>query len=63
MEIIGGLILTIIVVSIAQSIAMLAFPKYGLKRAKKIYRKMPNAENSQRITDFEWKVKRRYGSL
>ncbi len=53
MEIIGGLILTIIVVSIAQSIAMLAFPRYGLKRAKKIYRK------TSKYNFFTWKRNRR----
>ena len=61
MEIIIGIIFIIVGVSIAQAICMLIFPKYGLKRAKKIYRKLPNAENAQRVTDFEWKVRRRDG--
>jgi hypothetical protein len=62
-EIIGAGILIIIAWSIGQSIGMMIFPKYGLKRAKIIYNKMPNSENLQRIEDFEWKVRRKYGSL
>ena len=62
-EMIGIFIVAIIVWSIGQTIAMFIFPKYGLKRAKKIYNKMPNSKNGQRIDDFEWKVRRKHGSL
>jgi len=62
-EIIGAFIVIIIVWSIGQSIAMMIFPKYGLKRAKIIYNKLPNPENSKRIEEYEWKVRRKYGSL
>ena len=62
-EMIGVFIVVIIVWSIGQTIAMFIFPKYGLKRAKKIYNKMPNSKNGQRIEDFEWKVRRKHGSL
>ena len=49
-----------IVWSIGQTIAMLLLPKYGLKRARLIYSKTGDAEDAQRVEDFEWKVRRKY---
>ncbi|MBC8552771.1 MAG: hypothetical protein H8D23_24355 [Candidatus Brocadiales bacterium] len=62
-EVIGALIAIVIIWSIGQAIAGLMFPRYGLKRAKLIYSKKPTSENSKRIGDYEWKVRRKYGSL
>jgi len=62
-EVIGAFIAIIIIWSIGQTIGMMIFPKYGLKRAKKIYNKLPTPENAKMIEDYEWKVRRKYGSL
>jgi hypothetical protein len=51
-----------IIWSIVQSIAMMILPKYGLKRARLIYSKTGDVEDAQRVEDFEWKVRRKYGN-